>query len=195
MCVYVCVCMCAYVCMSVCLCVCMYVCMCACVCLCVCVCLSVCVCVHVSLSVCTCMCVCVCLYVCICVYECMCVYLCVCLSVYMCVCMCVCLYVCVRAHSVLSDSLQPYGLQPARLLCLWNFPGKNIGVSCHFLLQGIFPAQGLTSKSLAFPALAGRFFTTVPPGKSSPNPYIALRYSRISTLVSYQDLEGIFGFL
>ena len=25
----------------------------------------------------------------------------------------------------------------------WNFPGKNTGVGCHFLLQGIFPTQGL----------------------------------------------------
>ena len=24
------------------------------------------------------------------------------------------------------------------LLCPWNFPGKNTGVGCHFLLQGIF---------------------------------------------------------
>ena len=29
-----------------------------------------------------------------------------------------------------------------RLLCLWNFPGANTGVGCHFLLQGIFPTQG-----------------------------------------------------
>ena len=28
------------------------------------------------------------------------------------------------------------------LLCPWNSPGKNIGVDCHFLLQGIFPTQG-----------------------------------------------------
>ena len=28
-------------------------------------------------------------------------------------------------------------------LCPWDFPGKNTGVSCHFLLQGIFPTQGL----------------------------------------------------
>ena len=34
-----------------------------------------------------------------------------------------------------------HGLQPARLLCLWDFPGKNTGVGCHFLLQGIFPTQ------------------------------------------------------
>ena len=32
--------------------------------------------------------------------------------------------------------------EPARLLCPWNFPGKNTGVGCHFLLQGIFPSQG-----------------------------------------------------
>ena len=29
------------------------------------------------------------------------------------------------------------------LLCPWNFAGKNIGVGCHFLLQGIFLTQGL----------------------------------------------------
>ena len=27
------------------------------------------------------------------------------------------------------------------LLCPWNFPGKNTGVSCHFLLQRLFPIQ------------------------------------------------------
>ena len=32
---------------------------------------------------------------------------------------------------------------PARLLCPWDSPGKNTGVGCHFLLQGIFPTQGL----------------------------------------------------
>ena len=29
-----------------------------------------------------------------------------------------------------------------RLLCPWNFPGKNTGVACHFLIQGIFLTQG-----------------------------------------------------
>ena len=38
-----------------------------------------------------------------------------------------------------------YGLQPARLLCMWNFPAKNTGVDCHALLQGIFPTQELNS--------------------------------------------------
>ena len=39
--------------------------------------------------------------------------------------------------------LRPHGLQPARLLCPQDSPGKNTGVGCHFLLQGIFPAQEL----------------------------------------------------
>ena len=38
------------------------------------------------------------------------------------------------SHSVVSSCLQPYGLQPARLLCSWDSPGKNTGVDCHFLL-------------------------------------------------------------
>ena len=44
--------------------------------------------------------------------------------------------------SLMSDSLQPHGLWPTRLLRPWNFPGKNIGAYCHFLLQGIFLTQG-----------------------------------------------------
>ena len=43
----------------------------------------------------------------------------------------------------MSDSLRPHGLYPTRLLRPWNFPGKSTGVGCHFLLQGIFPTQGL----------------------------------------------------
>ena len=46
--------------------------------------------------------------------------------------------VCVTC-SVVSDSLQPYRLWPTRLLCPWDFPGKNTGMGCHILLQGIFP--------------------------------------------------------
>ena len=51
--------------------------------------------------------------------------------------------VCVHVHSVVSDSLQPCGLQPVRLLCSWDFPGKDTGVGCHFHLQGLFLDQGL----------------------------------------------------
>ena len=49
---------------------------------------------------------------------------------------CVCL-----VTQVLSNSLRPHGLWPTRLLCPWDFPSKNTGIGCHFLLQGIFPTQ------------------------------------------------------
>ena len=51
----------------------------------------------------------------------------------LCVCVCACL--------VMSDSLWPHRLWPARLLCPWDFPGKNTREGCHFLFQGIFPTQ------------------------------------------------------
>ena len=47
----------------------------------------------------------------------------------------------VRACSVLSDSAAPRTVS-TRLLCPWDFPGKNIGVGCYFLLQRIVPTQG-----------------------------------------------------
>ena len=62
--------------------------------------------------------------------------------------------------SVMSDSLQPYGLSPTRLLCLWDSPGKNNGVRCHALLQGIFLTQGSNPCLFMSTALSGRFFTT-----------------------------------
>ena len=49
----------------------------------------------------------------------------------------------VLSHSYMSNSLQPHGLQPTRLLCPWDSPGKKTGVGCHAFLQGIFPTQGL----------------------------------------------------
>ena len=43
----------------------------------------------------------------------------------------------------MSESLQPHGLEFTRLLCPWDYPGKHTGVGFHFLLQEIFPTQGL----------------------------------------------------
>ena len=52
-----------------------------------------------------------------------------------------------REHSVAqpwpADSLRPHGLEPTKLPCPWDSPGKNTGVGCHALLQGIFPTRGL----------------------------------------------------
>ena len=44
--------------------------------------------------------------------------------------------------SVMSNSLGPCGLQPTRLLCPLNSPGKNTWMGSHSRLQGIFPIQG-----------------------------------------------------
>ena len=44
--------------------------------------------------------------------------------------------------------LRPQGLQPSRLLCAWDFPGKNTGVGSHFLLQGTFLSHGLNLRLL-----------------------------------------------
>ena len=65
----------------------------------------------------------------------------------------------------MSDSLRPYGLQPARFLCPWDFLGKNTGMGCHALVQQIFSNPGIGAVFPASPASAGEFFTTGPPGK------------------------------
>ena len=50
-------------------------------------------------------------------------------------------YCCLVAKSCLT-LLRLHGLQPTKLLCPQGFPGKNTGVSCHMLLQGISLTQG-----------------------------------------------------
>ena len=65
-------------------------------------------------------------------------------------------HVCSVAQS--CPTLRPHGLEPIRLLCSWGSPGKNTGVGCHFVLQGIFLTQGSNLRLLHW-----RFFTTEPP--------------------------------
>ena len=50
------------------------------------------------------------------------------------------------SRSVVSDSSQPHGLQPTRLLHPWDFPGKSTGVECHCLLHRSY---WIESKELA----------------------------------------------
>ena len=61
----------------------------------------------------------------------------------------VCVRVCARAQTraqwlnpVLLFATPWIDCSPDRLLYPWDLPGKNTGVGCHFLLQGIFPTQG-----------------------------------------------------
>ena len=65
--------------------------------------------------------------------------------------------VCVPSRSVMSDSLRPDRPWPVRFLCPRDFPGKNTGVGCHFLLQGIFPTYGLNLRLL-------HLLPSLPPG-------------------------------
>ena len=62
---------------------------------------------------------------------------------------------------VTSDSLQPHELQPTKLLCPYNSPGKNTGGDRHSLLQRIFLTQGSTQS----PALQAYSLLSEPPEK------------------------------
>ena len=72
----------------------------------------------------------------------------------------------VLSHSVVSDCLRPHGLQPARLPCPWDSPGKNTGLGCHALLQGIFPTQRFNPKLLSVLDFRQIFFFFLTAGPS-----------------------------
>ena len=76
--------------------------------------------------------------------------------------------------SVMSDSQQPHGLQPTRLLRPWDFPGKSTGVECHCLLHVKVLGISVSSiRNLALSAQADRDF-------------IDLRKSVINKTANYQ---------
>ena len=67
------------------------------------------------------------------------------------------------SHSVVSDSLQPQELQPARLLCRWHTLGKNAGVSGYALLWRSSPTRDRTRVSWLLPWQAGSLQIVPPP--------------------------------
>ena len=69
------------------------------------------------------------------------------------------IYVHVCSAAIMSDSLQHHGLYPARLLCPWDYPGKNTGVGCHFLLQ-VISTQESNPHLLQVSFITEWFFTT-----------------------------------
>ena len=75
------------------------------------------------------------------------------IEIYMCACL--------LSHSVMSDS-ETLWIAPSRLLCPWDPPGKNTGVGCHALLQGLFLTQGLNPCLLHCRRI---FLPSEPPGK------------------------------
>ena len=89
-------------------------------------------------------------------------------------------FFCAMYLVVMSDSLWPYGLYTAGLLCPWDSPGKNTGVDCNFLLQGIFPTQdGICICCVSY--IASRFLT-----------HWAITVNPSSFLLSYTMLSLVF---
>ena len=81
------------------------------------------------------------------------------------------MHVCLAA-TVVSDSLWLHGLQPATLLYPWDSPGKNSGVDCRALLQGIFLTQGLHMCLLCLLHWQAGSLPLVPPGKPLNTPHL-----------------------
>ena len=84
----------------------------------------------------------------------------------------------VLSLSVMSNSLRPHGLQPARLLCPWGFSRQEYWSGLHALLQGIFPSQGIKPRS---PTLQADSLLSEPPGKPKNTGVVSLSF-----------LQGIF---
>ena len=66
---------------------------------------------------------------------------------------------------MLSCSVQPYGLQPAKLLCPWDFPGRKYWSGLPFPPPADLPDPGIKPTSPVSPIFADWFFTPGPPGK------------------------------
>ena len=87
------------------------------------------------------------------------------------------------SQSVAFDSLRLFRLQPTRLLCPWDSPGKNTRVGCHFLLQGTFLDPGLNPHLPVSSVLQADLLSTVPLGKP-----IFLGIIQFSSYLSYKLL-------
>ena len=61
-----------------------------------------------------------------------------------------------------------------------DFPGKNTGVGCHSLLQGIFPTQGLNPHPLCLLHWQADSLPLVPPGKSSDKGLLSKIFKELS---------------
>ena len=98
-------------------------------------------------------------------------------------CMCAC-----QVASVVSDSLWSYGLEPARLLYQCDSPGKNTGVGCHALVQGILPTQGWNQRLSYLLHWQAGSLPLMPTGK----PWIAHNRSAVKSLNRWTD-DGCMG--
>ena len=84
---------------------------------------------------------------------------------------------------VTADSVQHFGLQPARLLCPWDSPDRNTGVGCHVLLQRVFPTQEW-NPCLLCPTYYGWILYSLSHW-GSPNTYLTLSKCVIAPCLSF----------
>jgi len=96
---------------------------------------------------------------------------------------------CCCVTSVVSDSVRPHKRQPTRLPRPWDSPGKNTGVGCHALLQGIFLTQGLNLCLLGLLHWQVGSLPLAPPGK----PHVHLIHSFSLYLNSITHMSRHYG--
>ena len=84
------------------------------------------------------------------------------------------MYVCVKVTQP-CPTLWSHGLQPFRIFCQWNSPGKDTGVGFHSLLQGILLTQVSNPGLLHWQADP---LPTEPPGEPFTRPELANQYMR-----------------
>ena len=115
---------------------------------------------------------------------------------------------CCWVASVMSDSVQPHRRQPTRLPRLWDSPGKNTGVGCHFLLQ-CMKVKSESEVAQSYPTLCNPIDCS-PPGSSvhgifqarvlewvplpSPVEYYATVKSDKGELLLLTEMECFLGF-
>ena len=98
--------------------------------------------------------------------------------------------------SVVSDSLQPHGLQATRHLCPWNSLGKSTGMDRHFPSPGDLPNPENEPRS---PTLQADSLPSEPSGKPIIITFNKCRWSgfpclKILTLVSVRWSPRIYVF-
>ena len=75
----------------------------------------------------------------------------------------------------MPNSLRPHGLQPVRLLCPWDFPGKEYWSGLPFPSPGIEPGS---------PALQADALPSEPPGKPKRNVIVKKKVTLERILIS-----------
>ena len=114
---------------------------------------------------------------------------------------------CCEVTSVVSDSVRPHKRQPIRLPCPWDFPGKNTGVACHFILQ-CMKVKSQSEVAQSCPTLSDPMDCS-PPGSSVhgifqeeywsevplPSPWLTTFFSIVQLIsCSFQGHSLIFSF-